>query len=72
MAKVIIDVVDVEYMKETLKNYKVEIVRVVNQPGCWEATLEGEFEELEKYMSLEYCLGMDDADADYYMSFIEA
>lgn len=71
MAKVIIDVMDVEYLEETVGAFNVCIDKIVNQPGCWEATVSGTLGDLTNYLENEYCVGMDEEDVQYYLSTIE-
>lgn len=71
MAKVTIDVMDVEYLKETVESFNVVIDKVVNQPGCWEATISGTPGDVANFMENEYCVGMDEEDVLYYLSTIE-
>ena len=76
MAKVTIDVLDVEYLKEIVESFNIvidniAIDKITNQPGCLEVTISGSAADVANFIENEYCMGMGKEDTLYYLSTIE-
>ena len=74
MAKVDIDIVDFEYIKEIIRNRYPELsITSVQDSKFWsiQIVIEGPLEDLTRFMANEYCDGMDSEDAEFYMGLIE-
>lgn len=74
MAKVDIDIVDFEYIEETIRNRYPELsITSVQDSKFWsiQIVIKGPLEDLTLFMANEYCDDMGSEDAEFYMGLIE-
>lgn len=73
MANVNIDIVDFEYTYEVIRNrYPSLVMTYTKDVGCsMQIEVQGPLEDLTRFMSDEYCDGMDAEDAEFYMGLIQ-